>query len=70
MGVKFFWRLAHKPQARGMSVVKAVATETTVPRLITVSDQRVVKDHSCWATATQDGCFRLRLRHFRAAAGF
>jgi hypothetical protein len=50
MGVKFFWRLAHNPQARGMSVVKAVATETTIPRLITVSDQRVVADHSCWET--------------------
>lgn len=53
-----------------MSVGKAVAMETTVPRVFTVSAQLVVADHSCWAMATQAGWLRLRLRGFKAAAGF
>lgn len=64
------WRLTHSPQAREMSVGKAAAMETTVPRVFTVSAQLVVADHSCWAMATQAGWFRLRLRRFRAAADF
>jgi hypothetical protein len=45
-------RFAHRPQARGMSVGKAAAMLTTVPRVFTVSAQLEVADRSCWATAT------------------